>query len=300
MEVSQILKRLALNEETDRPTLKTYLLHCELISPEEHEFDGYNLEDLGLSEAQINLLESFKDNIISNNNDETKMLEQFKTIRKANSKSTVEAVIEMVLSTGKAKETSPDASSKTDQNKKRRSIVQISKDFSVTLSEIDYSLSHLKLETQNSYSHEQTQSIYNSIVDKRTKTPNQTAGTAQPKAELNLDDLQPLVDEGASQLKEDILAGILQENQAVTRSVISAYRHGVMASLSEPSFVAQVRDAANREKLRINAARPFVAAIGGASGSNEIEAAVEDITPGNNEIEAAAEEIKLENNNDGL
>jgi hypothetical protein len=303
MEISQIFKRLALNEETDRQTFKTYLLDCGLISQEKYEIDDYNLEALELLEADIELLESFKDNIISNDNEKTKMLEQFKTMREANPNDSIQEVIKKVLSTGKAKETSPDASSNTDQNKKRRSIVQISKDFKVTLSEIDYSLSHLKLETQNSYSYEQAQSIYNSIVEKRRTTPNQTAKTtetAQPEAELNLDDLQPLVKEGALQLKKDILDGILQENQAVTRNVISAYRHGVLASLSDPNFVVQVRDAASRESLRLNAAKTHIAAINGTPRGADLEAEFKDVTSESENQEAPAEEIKPENKEAGV
>jgi len=301
MEVSQIFKRLALNEETDLPTLKTYLLHCDLISQEEHEFDGYNLEALDLSEAKIELLESFKDNIISNDNEETQMLEQFKMLRNVNLDASIQNVIEMVLSAGKEKETSPDSSSKNDLKKKRRTIIQISRDFTVSLSEIDSYLSDLGLEIQNNYSHEQAKNMSDYIVKKRTKTPNQTAETtetAQPKAELNLDELQPLVDEGASQLKKDILACILQENQAVTHSVISAYRHGILASLSDPNFVAQVREAASRESLRLNATRPYVAVLngaGGTPGSNDIEADVKDVTPGSDDLEADTEEIEPEN-----
>lgn len=300
MEISQIFKRLALNEKTDRQTFKTYLLDCGLISQEKYEIDDYNLEALELLEADIELLENFKDNIISNDNEKTKMLEQFKTMREANPNDSIQEVIKKVSSTGKAKETSPDASSNTDQNKKRRSIVQISKDFKVTLSEIDYSLSHLKLETQNSYSYEQAQSIYNSIVEKRRTTPNQTAGTAQPEAELNSDDIKLLVDEGASQLKEDILDGIAQENQSVTRSVISAYRHGILASLSDPNFVVQVRDAAHRESLRLNATKTHVAVLDGTPGSVDLEAEFTDVTPESENQEAPAEEIKPENNGDGV
>jgi hypothetical protein len=57
------------------------------------------------------------------------------------------------------------------------------------LSEIDSYLSDLGLEIQNNYSHEQAKNMFDYIVKKRTKIPNQTAETTEtalPKAELNL------------------------------------------------------------------------------------------------------------------
>jgi hypothetical protein len=286
MEISEILKRLALNEEEDLIILKTYLYYCELISKEKYESNDFNLENLRLSDENVILLESFKDIIISNDNEETKMLEKFKTLRNVNLKASVAEVIQMISSAGQESETSQDTNSKNNQKKKRWTIIQIGKEFGLSLSEIDFCLNYLGLEIQNSYTEEQVEKMLGCVNEKRTETPKQTAETAettQQKAGLSLAKLDPILQEGATQLKEDILAGILRENQAVINTVMSAYRRNVMASLSEPSFVAQVRDTANREKLRINAARPYVAVLDGAPGSIELEASVEEVKPENNE-----------------